>query len=202
MIQIQDNGCLVNDIATAQGGKQMMMTPNGVRLTLNIHNGLLDLKHYYLTGRQMNKITREEFMTSDNTSVPTRLDDVEGASILMISQFPPIFSDAIDSFYNDQGDIRAKKSDSKVDPAVVDSEFDSVFVDNNEQYHPNLLGLKVKDTNQNLKKRNQQKWINNKKIRWKDQPKASSLSAYLLQKNYPLIEVVPSAFPKITKFTS
>ena len=30
VIQMQDNGCLVNYIAKAHGGKQMMMTPNGV----------------------------------------------------------------------------------------------------------------------------------------------------------------------------
>ena len=54
----------------------------------------------------------------------------------MISQFPPIPIDAIDSFYNDQGDIRATKSDSKVDPAVVNSKVGLAVVENNEQYHP------------------------------------------------------------------
>ena len=93
----------------------------------------------------MNEITREEFMTSKNTWVPTKLDDVEGASDLMISQFPPIPIDAIDSFYNDQGDIRATRSDSKVDPAVVDSEVGPAVVENNERYHPKPTGIKSEE---------------------------------------------------------
>ena len=54
----------------------------------------------------------------------------------MMSQFPPIPLEAIDSFYNDQGDICATKSDSKVDPAVVDSEVGPAIVENNERCHP------------------------------------------------------------------
>ena len=116
------------------------MTPNGVRLPLIIKNGLPYLEHYYPTESQLNEITREEFMTSKNTWDPTKLDNVDRASDLMVSQFPPIPSDAIDSFYNDQGDIRATKSDSKVDPTVVDSEVGPVVVENNEQYHPKPTG--------------------------------------------------------------
>ena len=77
VIQMQDNQCLVNDIAKADGGKQMMLTPNNVRLPLIIKNGLPYLEHYYPTARQMKKITREEFMTSKNTWDPTKLDDVD-----------------------------------------------------------------------------------------------------------------------------
>ena len=68
----------------------------------------------------MKEITREEFMTSKNTWVPTKLDNIEGASDLSITQFPPIPADAIDSFYNNQGDISATKSDLEVDPVIVD----------------------------------------------------------------------------------
>ena len=71
---MRDNRCLVNDVAKAYGGKQMMKTPNGVRLPLIIKNGLPYLEHYYPIERQMNEITREEFMTSKNTWVPTKLD--------------------------------------------------------------------------------------------------------------------------------
>ena len=102
----------------------MMMTPNSIRLPLIIRNGLPYLEHYYSTERQMKEITREEFMTSKNTWVPTKLDNIEGASDLMISQFPPIPVDAIDSFYNNQGDIHATKSYLEVDPAVVNLEVD------------------------------------------------------------------------------
>ena len=75
-------------------------------------------------------------MTSKNTWVPTKLDDIEGTSNLMISQFSPIPIDAIDSFYNNQGDICATKSDLKVDPAVVDLKVDPAVVDNNKWYRP------------------------------------------------------------------
>ena len=54
-------------------------------------------------------------MTSKNTWVPTKLDNVGGASDLNISQFPPIPIDDIGSFYNNQGNICATKSDLNVD---------------------------------------------------------------------------------------
>ena len=79
----------------------------------------------------MNEITREEFMTSRNTWDPTKYDSPEGESERLIKQFSPIPADVIDSYYNDQGDIRATKSDAivgsktEVDPVVVDSEIDS-----------------------------------------------------------------------------
>ena len=47
VIQMRDNQCLVNDVAKAHGGKQMMMTPNGAKLPLIIKNGLPYLEHYY-----------------------------------------------------------------------------------------------------------------------------------------------------------
>ena len=59
VIQMRDNGCLVNDVAKAHGGKQMMLTPGGVQLPFIIKNGLPYLEHYYPTERQFNKITRE-----------------------------------------------------------------------------------------------------------------------------------------------
>ena len=121
----------------------MMMTPNGVRLPLIIKNGLLYLEHYYPTEKQMKEITREEFMTSKNTWVPTKLDNIEGASDLSINQFPPIPIDAIDSFYNDQGDIRATKRDLEVDPAVVGLEIYPAVVDKKcEGYHPTPIGIR------------------------------------------------------------
>ena len=60
IIQLQENGCLVNDFAKAHGGTQMMMTSNGVRLPLVIKNRLSYLKHYYPTAKQMREIDREE----------------------------------------------------------------------------------------------------------------------------------------------
>ena len=69
----------------------------------------------------MNEITSKEFITSKNTWVPTKLETIEGSSNIMISQFSSIPIDAIDSFYNDRGDIHVTKSGSKVDPTVIDS---------------------------------------------------------------------------------
>ena len=117
---MRDNGCLVNDVDKAHKGTQAIMTPNSVWLPLVIKKGLPYLEHYYPTVKQMNEITREEFMTSKNTWDPTKLGDIEDPSDLSIRQFQPIPVDAIDSFYNSQGDIRGTKSDLEVDPAVVD----------------------------------------------------------------------------------
>ena len=199
----------------------MTMTPNGVQLLFVIKNGLPYLEHYYPTERQLNEITREEFMTSRNTWDPTKLDDVDGASDLMISQFSPIPLDVTDSFYNDLGDICATKSeskvDSKVDPAVVDSEVgpavgdskvDSkvdpavvesevcpavesevgpAVVENNGRYHQKPTGEEYR-SKPKKKKRNQQQWINNKKIRLKDQLQVPSFPDLLLQKSGPPIK--------------
>ena len=99
-------------------------------------------------------------MTLRNTWDPTKLDDIEGTSDLSISQFPPIPVDAIDSFYNSQGDIYATKSNSEVDPAVVDKK--------SEGYRPKPTGFKsegYRSKPKTKKKRNQRKWVNNKKIR-------------------------------------
>ena len=59
VIQMCDNGCLVNDVAKAHRGKQMMLTSGGVQLPFIIKNGLLYLEHYYPTEKQMNDITRK-----------------------------------------------------------------------------------------------------------------------------------------------
>ena len=128
---MRDNGCVVSDVAMAHGGKQEILTSSGVKFPLIIKNGLPYLEHFYPTAKQMDEITREEFMTSRNTWDPTNLDSPEGESERLIKAFSPIPADIIDSFYNDQGDIRATKSDSSVDsrievhPVVVDSEVDS-----------------------------------------------------------------------------
>ena len=118
---MQDNGCLVNDVAKQHGGTQMIRTPNGVQLPLIIKNGLMYLKHYHSTERQMAEIDREEFMTLKNEWDPSKLDDTEGASDLRIRQFPTTPIGATDSFYNSQGDIRATKSDLKDDSVVSDA---------------------------------------------------------------------------------
>ena len=126
-------------------------------------------------------------MTSRNRWVPSKLDDIEGASDLSIRQFPPIPIDTIDAFYNSQDDIRATKSDLEVDPAVLD---------NNERYRSKPTRIKSEEYKPKTKaknKRNKQKWVNNNNIRWKDQSKVSSFPTHLLQKNDPPIEGVPSA---------
>ena len=136
--QMRDNGCLVNDVAKAHGGKHMIMTPNGVRLPLVIKNGLPYLEHYYPTDDKMDKITCEECMTSKATWDPSKLDDIANASDLSIHQFPPIPIGAIDSFYNSQGDIRATKSDLKDDPVINDSPKDPVFSDSPKENKSDL----------------------------------------------------------------
>ena len=85
------------------------------------------------------------------------------------------------------------KVDLKVDSAIVDSEVDPAVVENNERYHPKPTGEYRPKPKK--KKRNQRKWTNNKKIRWKDQPRVSSIPDHLLQKNDP-IKGVPSAVAK------
>ena len=66
VIQMRDIGCVVNDVAKAHGGQQMMLTPGGVQLPSIIKNGLPYLEHVYVTAKQMEDITREEFMMSRN----------------------------------------------------------------------------------------------------------------------------------------
>ena len=106
-----------------------MITPNGVQLSLIIKNRLPYLEHYYLTNKQVEKVTLEECMTSKTTWDPSKLDDIVGASDLSICQFSPTPIDVTDSFYNLQGDIRATKSDLKDDPVVNDSPKDPVVSD-------------------------------------------------------------------------
>ena len=57
---------------------------------------------------------------------PSKLDDLPGALDRSLSQFSPVPADAIDSFYNIQGDIRATKSDSKNELVDSDSPKDPV----------------------------------------------------------------------------
>ena len=81
---MQDNGCLVNDVAKQHGRKQMIMTPNSILLPLVTKNGLMNLEHYHSTAKQMHGIDREEFMTSQNEWDPSKLDDIEGTADLYI----------------------------------------------------------------------------------------------------------------------
>ena len=55
VIQIQNNGRLVNNVVKAHGGKQMMITPNGLQLPLIIKNGLLYLENYTLQKSKQRK---------------------------------------------------------------------------------------------------------------------------------------------------
>ena len=45
VVQMRDNGCLVNDVALAHRGKQEILTPGGVKLPLIIKNGSPYLVH-------------------------------------------------------------------------------------------------------------------------------------------------------------
>ena len=58
VVQMRDNGCVVNDVAMAPSGKQEILTPSGVQLPLIIKNGLPYLVHQYPTEKQMKEIVR------------------------------------------------------------------------------------------------------------------------------------------------
>ena len=73
IVQMRDNGCLVNDVSKAHEGTQMIMTPNDVRLPLVVKNGLPFLEYYYPKAKQMNEITREEFVTSKTRGIQPNL---------------------------------------------------------------------------------------------------------------------------------
>ena len=118
---MQDNGYLVNDVAKQHGGKQMIMTSNGILLPLVIKNGLVYLNHYHPIAKQMRYISREEFVTSKSEWDPSKLDDIEGAADLHIQQFSTTPIDAKDSFYNSQGNIFASKSNLEDDSVVSDA---------------------------------------------------------------------------------
>ena len=83
-------------------------------------------------------------------------------------------------------------------------EVDSTVVDKkSEGYRPKPTGIKSEEYRSKPKtknKRNNRKWVNKKKIRWKDQPKVTSFSTHLLQKNDPPIEGVPTAVAKELQF--
>ena len=63
VVQMRDNGCVVNDVAKAHGGKQEILTPTSIKLPFIIKNRLSYLVHQYPTQKQMDEIAREEFMT-------------------------------------------------------------------------------------------------------------------------------------------
>ena len=89
VLKMRDNGYVVNDVAKAHGGKQEILTSTGIKLPLIIKNGLPYLVHRYPTQKEMDEITREEFMTSINDWDPTKYDTPEGESQRLIKQFPP-----------------------------------------------------------------------------------------------------------------
>ena len=139
---MRDNGCIVNDVAIAHGGKQQIVTPGGVQLPLIIKNGLAYLVHQYPTDKQMKEIVRVEFMTSRNAWDPTKYNSPEGDEERLIKQLSPLPVDITDRFYNDQGDIRVtkylkdpdesdlmKQRDSKPDPVVVETVVDDLALD-------------------------------------------------------------------------
>ena len=141
VIQMRDHECVVNDVAKAHGGKQMMLTPGGVQLPFIIKHGLPYLGHYYLTERQLDEITRKEFMTSRNTLDPTKLDSPERASGLMISQLSPIPMIKVDTEIGPvSGD---SKVDSKVYSVIGDSKVDPAVVENDERYCQKHNGKKI-----------------------------------------------------------
>ena len=84
VVQMKDNGCLVNDVAIQHGELQRILIPNGVQLPLVMKNGLVYLKHYYPTAKQMLEINREEWMTTKTTWDPSKLDDINGTAERLI----------------------------------------------------------------------------------------------------------------------
>ena len=81
---MRDNGYVVNDVTLAHGGKQEILSPTGIKLPLIIKNGLPYLVYQYPIQKQMDEITREEFMTSINNWDPTKYDSLEGESERLI----------------------------------------------------------------------------------------------------------------------
>ena len=116
----------------AHGGKQEILTSTGIKLPLIIKNGLPYLVHRYPTQKEMDGITREEFMTSINDWVPTKYDTPEGESQRLIKQFTPIPADVINDYYNDQGDLRVTKGDAVVIPKTRTEIVVETVIDNSE----------------------------------------------------------------------
>ena len=215
VVQMRDNGCVVNDVAKAHEGTQMMMTPNGVRLPFIIKNGLMYLEHYYPTQWQIDNITAEEWMINKATWDPSKLDDIKGASDLSISQFPSIPAGVIASFYNSQGDIRATKSDLTKDPVVNDSPKDPVVSDSSKDpvvsdstmdhnvsdslNEPVVSDSKKKPSGyrpkpKKKKKQKKGRWKNNKKIKSSVNTKPPTSPTHLLPiKHDPRIVGIPAA---------
>ena len=110
----------------------------------------------------------------------------------------PTPMDATDSFYNNRGDIRSTKTDFEVDPAVigdiratkgllevnpaVSNAQDESSEKRGDGYRPKP-SEEYRSKPKTRKKKNKGKWINNKKIRWKDQPKVPSFPTHLLPKS-------------------
>ena len=132
----------------------------------------------------MTEIDREEFMTAKTEWDPSKLDDIEGASDLSIRQFPPTPVDATESFYNSRGNICPTKSDLKDDSVVSDA--------SSKNGENKRVGHRPKPKKE--KKKKKRKWVNNQKLKWKDQMKTPIFPTYLLpSKSDPLIEGVPTA---------
>ena len=62
----QVNSCriLVSDVNVAQGGKQAIITPNGIMIPMVFEGGFPYIEHYYPTDKQMRDIIHKEIMTS------------------------------------------------------------------------------------------------------------------------------------------
>ena len=109
---------------------------------------------------------------------------------------PPTLIDATDSFYNSQGNICATKSDLEVDSTVSEAP-DKGSGKKGEGYRIKPSGNtseEYRSKPRTEKKKKKGKWVKNKKIRWKDQMKASTFPTHLLPpKSDPTIEGVPAA---------
>ena len=93
----------------------MITTPSGPMVPIVYKDGLLHIKHFYPTNKQMVEIVHEEIMTSAAVWNPTLLDNSVGATILRIIQSPTTPIEFTDDFYNLQGDIIVQKSDIDID---------------------------------------------------------------------------------------
>ena len=189
IVQIQDNGCFINDVAIQHGGKQMIMTPNGVLLPLIIQIGLMYLEHYYPTARQMTEIDREEFMTAKTEWDPSKLNDTEGSAERHLQQFHPTPIDDNDSFYDSQGNIRVNKNDLNI------SDASNISGGNKREGYHSKPEEEYRPKPRKEKKRKKGNWVNKKKVKWKDQTKAPSFPTQLQHspKSDPPIKGVPTA---------
>ena len=126
------------------------MTPNDILLPLVIKNGPTYLKHYCPTAKQLQYITREDFVTPKNDWDPSQFDDIEGAPELQIQQFPTTPIDTTESFCDTEGNIPAHKSDYEED-SVVSNASSTNYENRRRSYHSRLRKEKQK-------KRHRPKW--------------------------------------------